>query len=211
MSLLKNLSGKDPNDADESSKPSTSKGVRPELPTQLENINTDFPTVKQSEIGVVLPKYATGSPITNSTVTQRNIHFKIFVVLNKYGDKTIGIEDLDQLQRDLEKLLSTCCIRNRLLQLEMDTTKKQNPPVIRRRAEKTPTARVPKDNARTFKARPTIAVETEVPKTDVPRNIIAEKFWFQTDAYCKNITKQDVDVNIFPWNNVRALKFCFSF
>lgn len=45
----------------------------------------------------------------------------MYLVLSRSVEDGVGMEDLDQLQHDLEKLLSTTAVRNRLLRSEIES------------------------------------------------------------------------------------------
>lgn len=62
----------------------------------------------------------------------------IFIVLSKSSDEGVSIKDLDELQQELEKLLSVCAVRNRILTSHLealdrveDRSEKKGKPVER--------------------------------------------------------------------------------
>lgn len=123
------------------------------------------------------------------------------------------MEDLDQLQQDLEKLLSTCAVRNRMLRAEIDEERKDEKgkaSLKRKRPEDKLKARESKNRVRILKAKHYgLQPKTEVPK--IPRSDIADKFWQTVDSYCPDITKDDITVSNIYTVSRQLLKRCFSF
>lgn len=111
----------------------------------------------------------------------------------------MGMEDLDQLQQDLEKLLSTCAVRYRMLRAEIDEDKKEEKgkaSVKRKRPDDKLKARESKNRVRILKAKHYgLQLKAETPK--LPRSDIADKFWQTVDSYCPDVTKDDIAVSIF--------------
>lgn len=119
------------------------------------------------------------------------------------------MEDLDQLQQDLEKLLSMCAVRNRMLLAEVDEEKKEEKgkaTLKRKRPEDRFKLRGSKNCVRILKGKHNYSLKVlkaEVPK--IPRSDIADKFWHMVDFYCPDITKEKIAVCFFFLNRSNIL------
>ncbi|XP_071054596.1 transcriptional adapter 3-A [Onthophagus taurus] len=150
-----------------------------------------FPVIKQSDNAKILPRY-TG-------------------ILSRPVDDGVSMDDLDQLQQDFEKLLSTSAVRNRLLRSEvesMDKVEKKGKPIEksslkRKRPDEKLKYKDTKNGSRLFKTKqynPPIngfmgehSTKHEVPKVILPRNDTSDKFWSSIEPYCADVTKDDVN------------------
>lgn len=120
-------------------------------------------------------------------------------VINRTGKNGVRMEDLDQLQQDLEKLLSTCAVRYGMLRGEVNEKSRQKEKwtcVKRKR---------PEHKLQTRKHRVIFLKKKHYPlllkrKAESPkesRSVTAYKFWKMVDGYCPNIMKDDRAVSIF--------------
>lgn len=105
------------------------------------------------------------------------------------------MEILDQLQQDLEKLLSTCVVRHVMLRACTESRQKEKWTCVKRKR--------PEHNLQARKHRIMVLKEKHYPllkqKAGLPkesRSVIAYKFWRMVDGYCPNITKVDRTVSI---------------
>lgn len=110
------------------------------------------------------------------------------------------MEDLDQLQHDLEMLLSTCSVRIRLLRSEIEEERKDErgkQSLKRKKCDDHLKVRESKNRVRILKAKHYgLQVKTEAPKIIMPRSDTADKFWLGVDAYCADVTKDDIAVSV---------------
>lgn len=110
------------------------------------------------------------------------------------------MEDLDKLQIDLEKLLSTCAVRNRLLRSDIKSTDKveerredKGKPPLKRRKPEEKTKRKP---SKSILKRKHVPTKVEESKVIVPRSDTSDKFWLSIEDYCADVSKDDVAVSI---------------
>lgn len=175
----------------------TTTRFRPDetYPMENENRTPFFPVVKQSDNTQCLPRYS--------------------AILNRPLEDGVGMEDLDQLQQDLEKLLSTCAVRSRLLKSELESidkieerrkTKKGKPyekpqPLKRKRPDEKVRYKDVKNGNRIIKSRHTLPknnfvndlpIENELPKMTLPKNDTSDKFWLSVEVFCADVAKDDV-------------------
>lgn len=138
-----------------------------------------FPHIKPSENTDILPCYAS--------------------VLSKPSEEGITMKDLDQLQLELEKLLSVCAVRNRSLCSEYESIEdrkgksfeRPSSPKIRKIEEKNKL----KVETKPFKIVKNVHDELpklEVPKPTIPRNDTKSKFWLSVDPFCTPVTRDDL-------------------
>ncbi|KAK4871682.1 hypothetical protein RN001_015806 [Aquatica leii] len=139
-------------------------------------------------------------------------------VLTRSAEDGVGMEDLDQLQLDLERLLSTTASRHRLLKSEMECLdqveeKRKNKKfklsdkqfsLKRKYIDTMDKFRIKDDKSEirlvksnhNFSANSLVSdlsVKREVPKVTFPRNDISEKFWLSVKPFCENVSKDDVN------------------
>ncbi|KAF5295154.1 hypothetical protein FQR65_LT10542 [Abscondita terminalis] len=173
---------------------STTRYKNDDIPDN-ENRTTFFPIVKQVDNAQCLPRYN--------------------AILNRTLEDGVGMEDLDQLQQDLEKLLSNCAVRSRLLTTEIESidkieerrkTKKSKPyekqqPLKRKRPDEKTKYKDSKNGNRLVKSRHNLpknsfindlSVESELPKMTLPKNDTSDKFWLSVEVFCADVTKDDV-------------------
>ncbi|KAF5290838.1 hypothetical protein FQA39_LY14600 [Lamprigera yunnana] len=154
-----------------------------------------FPIVKQADNAQYLPRYT--------------------AILNRPCEDGVGMEDLDQLQQDMEKLLSTSAVRNRVLKSEIESldkmeerrkTKKGKPnekqqPLKRKRPDEKTKYKDGKNGGRLIKSRQNLpkssfindlSVESELPKMTLPKNDTSDKFWLSVEVFCADVNKDDV-------------------
>ncbi|XP_060516030.1 transcriptional adapter 3-B [Cylas formicarius] len=112
-----------------------------------------IPIVKQADNARLLPKYA--------------------AILGKTKEEAVGMDDLNQLQHDLEKLLSTAAVRQRFFLGEIKPSEKSEHE--KRAHDKTSFKR-----KRPYK------------KPSLPKNDNSVKFWTSTEPYCAPVSKNDV-------------------
>lgn len=109
------------------------------------------------------------------------------------------MEDLDQLQQDLEKLLSTCAVRHRMLRGEVDEEKKGEKgksSAKRKRPDDRFRIRESKNRVRILKAKHCgIQPKAEPPK--LPRSDTVDQFWHMVDQFCPEVTAEDIIVSSF--------------
>jgi transcriptional adapter 3 len=72
--------------------------------TDTESFINNLPLIRQSENAKLLPRYS--------------------AILGRSDDDGVNMDDLDQLQLDFEKLISTCAVRNRYLRGEIESIDK---------------------------------------------------------------------------------------
>lgn len=143
-----------------------------------------FPHVKSSDNTEMLPCYTS--------------------LLTKPVEEGINMKDLDQLQQELEKLLSMCAVRTRSLYFELDLIDKNeerhekkvkafdrpSSPKIRKIEEK----KYVKET-KPFKILKNVHDELpklEVPKVTIPKNDTKSKFWLSVDPFCSPIDSDDI-------------------
>lgn len=144
-----------------------------------------FPHIKPTENGDILPCYAG--------------------VLTKTSEEGVTMKDLDQLQQELEKLLSVCAVRNRSLCSELELLDKEDrhekkgksferptSPKIRKVEEKSKFVKETKPSFKIVKNVPDELPKLEVPKVTIPRNDTKSKFWLSVDPFCAPITRDDI-------------------
>lgn len=102
------------------SKTTTSRYNKSQLADSCDNeTNITFPYHRPADNSEILPCYTSGKlfHIKMSTVLANNIFIS---VLSRSQDEGIGMKDLDQLQQELEKLLSASAVRSRILSSEFE-------------------------------------------------------------------------------------------
>nr|CAH7767424.1 unnamed protein product [Callosobruchus chinensis] len=150
----------------------------------------NIPLVKIADNNRLLPKYS--------------------AILGKTGDDGVSMEDLDQLQANLEKLLTTNASRIRYLLSEIGELDRNDEGNGRKAYDKTSLKRKRNDDtSRKFKDLKNgmrvikknyglthkFVGEThlqEVPKVTLPRNDNSDKFWTSIEPYCANVTRDDI-------------------
>ncbi|CAH0562257.1 unnamed protein product [Brassicogethes aeneus] len=158
-----------------------------------ENNLANIPIIKQTENARLLTKYT--------------------AVLARSAEDGVNMDDLDQLQHDLEKLLSTSVSRSRFLTSEIESIDKveenrdkkeknyDKTPLKRKRPDDKPKYKDFKNGARVIKKQYGLPVnnllgdahlQNEVPKVALPKNDNSDKFWASIEPYCANVSKEDV-------------------
>ncbi|CAH1965031.1 unnamed protein product [Acanthoscelides obtectus] len=150
----------------------------------------NIPIIKQADNSRLLPKYSS--------------------ILGKSGEDGVSMEDLDQLQADLEKLLTTNAARIRHLLAEIGELDRNEEGHGRKAYDKTSLKRKRNDDtSRKFKDTKNgmrvikkqyglthkFVGDThlqEVPKVTLPKNDNSDKFWASIEPYCANVSKDDV-------------------
>ncbi|GLV43059.1 transcriptional Adaptor 3 [Carabus blaptoides fortunei] len=127
-------------------------------------------------------------------------------VLSRSQDEGIGMKDLDQLQQELEKLLSASAVRSRILSSEFEHIDRveerhekkgklfDKPPSPKHRKieEK---AKATKDTKPAYKLVKNFHDEIpklEIPKVILPKNDTKSKFWLSVDPYCSPVSRDDI-------------------
>ncbi|XP_050314042.1 transcriptional adapter 3-B isoform X2 [Anthonomus grandis grandis] len=163
-----------------SSKPKTAEPKVPDI-KDLSNI----PVINQADNARVLPKYT--------------------ALLLKTSEEGVSMEDIDQLQQDLEKLLCTNAIRTRFFmgeytqadQKDGDKKNSERMSLKRKRPDEKLKYKEIKNGLRLIKKGPFKAFNDktfkEVPKITLPRNDNSDKFWASIEPYCAPVTKDDVN------------------
>ncbi|CAG9855153.1 unnamed protein product [Phyllotreta striolata] len=131
----------------------------------LEPDVSSIPLIKQCDNPRLLPKYTS--------------------ILAKTGENTVSMDDLDLLQQDLEKLLSTSAVRIRYLLAEIGETDKNDESHDKKADVKTSLKRKRikgKPKHKDFKALPKFRAE----------KCHSDKFWASIEPLCANVTKDDV-------------------
>ncbi|KAL1492368.1 hypothetical protein ABEB36_010626 [Hypothenemus hampei] len=126
---------------------------------------SNVPLIRQKDNEPLLPKYST--------------------ILGRNGDEGIVMDDLDQLQQDLEKLLSTNALRTRFFLGEYTQADQKDGPhdktsLKRKRSDDKPKYDL-KNGLRLMKREITL-----------PRNDNSDKFWASIEPYCASVDKEDV-------------------
>ncbi|KAJ8928529.1 hypothetical protein NQ314_018905 [Rhamnusium bicolor] len=161
-----------------------SEGKR--IEPQLANI----PIIKQIDNARLLPKYT--------------------AILAK-SDDGLSMDDLDQLQQDLEKLLSSSAIRIRYLLSEIGEIDRKDDShnrkahhktsMKRKRPDEKPKLKDQKNGMKVVKKHYGLPVNKfigdthfhqKIPKVTLPKNDNSDKFWASIEPYCTNVNKDDV-------------------
>ncbi|XP_050517773.1 transcriptional adapter 3-B [Diabrotica virgifera virgifera] len=121
----------------------------------------NVPVIRQNENCNLLPKYTS--------------------VLAKSGEDGISMVDLDMLQQDLEKLLSTSAVRIRYLLAEIGEIDKNCESPEKKTQVKTTIKRKHIDEKPKFKDF----------KVTLPKNN-SDKFWASIEPFCASVTKDDM-------------------
>ncbi|GJQ68220.1 hypothetical protein Trydic_g10760 [Trypoxylus dichotomus] len=160
-----------------------------------ESPNVTFPLIKQSENAKTLQRYAT--------------------ILSRTAEDGVSMEDLDALQQDFERLLSTCAVRNRMLRSEVESIDRveekrekkgkfiEKQSLKRKRPDDKLRYRDGKNGVRVFKPKHNnffmnsfmndLQHKHEVPKVTLPRNDTSDKFWSSIEPYCAELSRDDVN------------------
>ncbi|KAJ8934867.1 hypothetical protein NQ314_013141 [Rhamnusium bicolor] len=149
---------------------------------------TNIPIIKQIDNARLLPKYTT--------------------ILAK-SDDGVSRDDLDELQQDLEKLLSSSAIRIRYLLSEIgeidrnddhDRKAHDKTSLKRKRPDEKPKFKDLKNGMRVIKKHGLPVnkfvgdthLHKEVPKVTLPKNDNSDKFWASIEPFCTKVNKDDV-------------------
>ncbi|CAG9771627.1 unnamed protein product [Ceutorhynchus assimilis] len=157
--------------------PTSSRTKEPKLP-DLKDF-TNVPVIRQMDNARLVPKYTS--------------------ILSKTVEEGVVMDDLDQLQHDLEKLLSTNALRTRFFlgeytQADKDD-KKTNMTAKRKKPDERTKFREVKGGIRFLKRDPFKLNEhtyKEIPKISLPRNDNSDKFWASIEPYCAPVSKDNV-------------------
>jgi transcriptional adapter 3 len=157
--------------------------------TDTESFINNLPLIRQSENAKLLPRYS--------------------AILGRSDDDGVNMDDLDQLQLDFEKLISTCAVRNRYLRGEIESIDKveerrdrkgksyDKGSLKRKRPDDKTKYRDLKNGARPIKRHYPLPVNSligdvplrhEIPKINLPKNDTSDKFWATVEPYCAPIT-----------------------
>ncbi|KAJ8923560.1 hypothetical protein NQ315_010139 [Exocentrus adspersus] len=151
----------------------------------------NIPVIKQADNARLLPKYPT--------------------ILAKLGNYGVSMDDLDELQQYLEKLLLTSAARIRFLLSEIgeidrneefnDRKAHDKASQKRKRPDEKPRFRELKNGMKVVKKQYGLPVNKfvgdghlhqRIPKVTLPKNDNSDKFWTSIQPYCLNVTKDDV-------------------
>lgn len=152
----------------------------------IEPRSPSFPHIKSAENNEMLPCYAS--------------------VLTKTSEEGVTMKDLDQLQQELEKLLSVCAVRTRSLYSELELIDKNeerhekktkafdrpSSPKIRKIEEKNKYVKETKPSYKIVKNVHDELPKLEVPKVTIPKNDTKSKFWLSVDPFCAPIDSDDI-------------------
>ncbi|XP_019865503.1 transcriptional adapter 3-B isoform X2 [Aethina tumida] len=173
---------------------SASRSKSESKPTETENNLANIPLVKQADTARLLPKYQ--------------------AVLSRSSEDGVNMDELDQLQQDLEKLLSTSASRSRFLLAEIESIDRveenrdkkdkshDKAPLKRKRPDEKPKCKdVRSSGTRVFKKHCALPVNNllgdglryEVPKLSLPKNDNSDKFWASIEPYCANVNAEDIN------------------
>lgn len=150
----------------------------------------------------------------------------VFTVLGRTEDDGVNMDDLDQLQFDLEKLIATCAIRNRFLRGEIESIDQveerrdkkgksyDKGSLKRKRPDDKTKYRDFKNGTRPIKRHYPLPVGNlvgdlplrhEMPKINLPKNDTSDKFWATVEPYCAAINNSHSMV-LTPKNLIFFLK-----
>ncbi|KRT79482.1 hypothetical protein AMK59_6364, partial [Oryctes borbonicus] len=157
--------------------------------------NISFPLIKQLDNAKVLQRYA--------------------AILSRTAEDGVSMEDLDALQQDFERLLSTCAVRNRMLRSEVESIDRveekrekkgkfiEKQSLKRKRPDDKSKYKDGKNGTRLFKPKHhnlllnsfmnDLQHKHEVPKVTLPRNDTSDKFWSSIEPYCAELSRDDVN------------------
>ncbi|KAF7287007.1 transcriptional adaptor 3 [Rhynchophorus ferrugineus] len=147
---------------------------------------SNVPIIKQFDNTRLLPKYTS--------------------ILSRTGDEAVVMDDLDQLQQDLEKLLCTNAVRTRFFLGEYNQTDQKDSQqdkkahdktsLKRKRPDEKPKFKDVKNGLRVVKKDPSRFYNEnayqEIPKIALPRNDNSDKFWASIEPYCAAVSNDDV-------------------
>ncbi|KAH1023474.1 hypothetical protein HUJ04_012674 [Dendroctonus ponderosae] len=125
------------------------------------------------------------------------------VVLQRNVEEGVAMDDLDQLQQDLEKLLCTNAIRTRFFLGEYSQAEQKNSHIEKRGHDRVSLKRKRpdekfncKDVKKNIKRDPFRSYSEnsykEIPKITLPRNDNSDKFFASIEPYCAPVSKDDV-------------------
>lgn len=144
------------------------------------------------------------------TMDNATILSKYTAILSRTSEDAITMEELDGLQQDLEKLLSTCATRNRYLRSEVVSLDKEEKrdkkklldkaPMKRKRIEEKVKQKEARNGSRLIKKHglnvnnyiEAPVRQQELPKLTIPKNDTSEKFWASVEPFCAELQKEDV-------------------
>lgn len=157
----------------------------------------NLPLIRMCDNARVLPRYS--------------------AILNRSADDGVNMDDLDQLQQDFEKLVSSCCVRNRMLRAEIESMDKSEerrdkrskvhdkPPVKRKRLDekvkyKDSRAGVKPVNKRHYPLPVNNIIgdaplKHELPKINLAKNDTSDKFWATVEPFCASVGKHHAGVS----------------
>lgn len=132
------------------------------------------------------------------------------------------MDDLDQLQQDLEKLLSTNALRSRFFLGEHSHShsghdRRHERLSLKRKRDDIPKYKdmfvCSKNGLRVIKRDPFRSFSEksfkEIPKITLPRNDNSDKFWASIEPYCSPVSKDDIAVCIKPKSKKLMIPVCF--
>lgn len=138
------------------------------------------------------------------------------------------MDDLDQLQLDFEKLISTAAVRNRILRSELESFDRSDErrdkkgksydkgSLKRKRPDDKMKYKDIKNRARPIKRHYPLPVNSlvgdapsrpDIPKINLPKNDTSDKFWATVEPFCAPIATSHSSVFIQHFNFVN---FTFS-
>ncbi|CAG9759958.1 unnamed protein product [Ceutorhynchus assimilis] len=135
----------------------------------------NVPVIKQEDNAELLPMYT--------------------CILCNNGEELVGIDDLDLLQYDLEKLLTTNALRTRFFLGQYTQADNDDKKANDNKTGKTkrPEYKELKHGLRVPKTRPNeYAYYEDTPKIKVPRYSNFEKFWSTVEPYCAPVGKDNL-------------------
>lgn len=146
-------------------------------------------------------------------------------MLIRNPEEGVAMDDLDQLQQDLEKLLSTNALRSRFFLGEHSHShsghdRRHERLSLKRKRDDVPKYKdmfvSSKNGLRVIKRDPFRSFSEksfkEIPKITLPRNDNSDKFWASIEPYCSPVSKDDIAVCIKPKRKIEVFsQLFFSF
>jgi len=174
----------------EGNKVSSRQKVFESSSSDMEMSTVTFPVIRQAELEKLVPTYDS--------------------VLTRNATDGVGMDDLDQLQQDLERMLSTVAVRQRLMKFELESADRSDDRRDRRRNayfekqsfKKKRSEDLPKyttkNMSRILKTRYAsmanniVDITTTKKKETVLEHDLSDRFWMSVEPYCAEISKDNV-------------------
>ncbi|XP_017777042.1 PREDICTED: transcriptional adapter 3 [Nicrophorus vespilloides] len=166
----------------------SSKSLKYKVDKSKETIKSapiNLPLIKQTDIATALPSYTS--------------------ILKRTQKDGVRMDDLDQLQQDFERMLSTCAVRIRLLKAETEDRrdKKGKPyqPSAKRKREDERRHTDARNVVKILKTKQAVpvnnykndeSVRRKVPKVIIEKHDVSNRFWLSLDPYCQDVSRDNV-------------------